>query len=78
MIEAEKEREMDYIAEMKADLKVRQIEVMCQFCGKYEGTESITDGETLQEVMICVGCDDDVNWKPSNEQERLIQAKELK
>jgi len=35
----------------------------CQYCNKYEGTESITDSETIQEIMICVKCKSKVDWE---------------
>jgi len=34
----------------------------CQFCNKNEGTESITDSETQQEILICSECDNNLNW----------------
>ena len=33
----------------------------CAFCGENEGTESITDGETLREVDVCKECNNQVN-----------------
>ena len=35
----------------------------CAFCGIELGTESIIDGETQREVLICVDCDNKMNWK---------------
>ena len=35
----------------------------CAFCNKNEATESITDSETMKEVMICVECDKQMGWE---------------
>jgi len=37
----------------------------CQFCKKEKGTESITDSETEQEVMICLKCETSLDWLPA-------------
>lgn len=34
----------------------------CQFCNKGKGEISITDSETLQEVMICEDCEKEIIW----------------
>mgnify|MGYP001579451982 CR=1 FL=1 len=37
--------------------------ILCQFCKRNEATESITDGETLQEVLICSSCENKMEWE---------------
>jgi len=35
----------------------------CQFCNKGKGEISITDGETLKELLICESCNELMYWK---------------
>ena len=39
-------------------MKFKMKEQNCQFCGKNKAEESITDGETEQEILICQECND--------------------
>jgi len=41
---------------------IQSVKVNCAFCGKLEGTESITDSETQREILICEVCENDLNW----------------
>lgn len=47
--------------------------VKCEFCGKQEATESITDAETLKPVLICVNCDSKMSWKPDTKKLFCLQ-----
>ena len=49
----------------------------CQFCNKKNaGVVSITDSETLKEVMICFECDDKLNWKTDYSKELTAEQED--
>ena len=50
-------KQEDFVLEQERE------KIKCQFCGKNEGTETIIDGETQKEILICEECDNMMEWE---------------
>ena len=56
LLQEQAEFDCEVYNDIKLEIEIEVNKLKCQYCGKNDGTELITDGETQQEVFVCSYC----------------------